>query len=521
MKTGSLVVPQELSEEQPKSIPQARTIHEIPVVVNSAVKSWISYFQNRGRRHMEKYLRRSTRYEDLMKKVLREEGLPEDLIYVPLIESGFSSNARSHRSAVGYWQFIRDTGRRYGLKINRYVDERSDPLLSTRAAAGYFKALYSLFGDWYLSLAAYNTGENRVKRAIMREKTRDFWVLARKRRLHPETRNYVPKFLAAMLISKNPMKFGFVDVQYKAPLRYDRIYATQPVSLLKMARNMGVSVKTLRGLNPRYRTDYVPIYRGRKSLVRVPKGHMLSAHNALSKSLSKAPRYVPSLDRWHTVRRGQTLSGIALRYGVRVSSLRSVNRLRRRSIIRVGQRLKVPGRGRSVVRRGKRKKNADYHTVRRGQTLSGIALRYGVRVSSLRSVNGLRRRSVIKAGQRLKIPKQGTRAADRGQGGKKRGSSSYHIVRRGESLSKISHRYGVSINTLKRLNKMGRSSIVKIGQKLWLGDKSKSRSIHVVRRGDTLLRLAQRYKVSLKRLIAINSLRRSSKLRIGRELIIP
>ena len=459
------MLPTELSEAQPEeiSLDQSTKDHsnEIPVIVNSAVKSWISYFQNRGRKHMEKYLRRSTRYEDLMKKVLHEEELPEDLIYVPLIESGFSSNARSHRSAVGYWQFIRDTGRRYGLKINRYIDERSDPLLSTRAAAAYFRALYSLFGDWYLALAAYNTGENRVKRAVMREGTRDFWVLARKRRLHPETRNYVPKFLAAMMISKDPMKFGFVDVEYKAPLRYDRVYATQPVSLLKLARNMGLSVKVLRDLNPRYRTDYVPIYRGRRSLVRVPKGHMLAAHNALSKSRSKAPRYVASTHRFHKVRPGETLSEIALRYGVRVSALKSVNRVRRRSLIRVGQRLKIPGRGRSMAHHGKRSSK------------------------------------------------------------KSRKTGLYHIVKRGENLSTISSRYGVSVKTLKKLNKnrIGRNFLVKVGQRLRL--RLKPRVIHVVRRGDTLSRLAQKYRVSLKKLTAINSLRRGSKLRIGRELIIP
>ena len=214
---------------------------------------------------MEKYLHRSTRYEKLMKEVLREEGLPEDLIYVPLIESGFSSSAHSHRSAVGYWQFIRDTGRRYGLKINRYVDERSDPLLSTRAAAAYFKSLYSLFGDWYLSLAAYNTGENRVKRAVMQDGTRDFWVLSKNKRLYRETRNYVPKFIAAMLIAKNPKEFGFVDVEYKSPLEYDRVYTTQAISLSKLSKHIGVSLKELKSLNTRYLTNYVPIYRGDKS----------------------------------------------------------------------------------------------------------------------------------------------------------------------------------------------------------------------------------------------------------------
>lgn len=451
----------ELSEVQPQEPLLPVKTNEIPVVVNAAVKSWIHYFQNRGRRHMERYLRRSTRYEELMKKVLHEEGLPADLVYVPLIESGFASHARSHRSAVGYWQFIRETGIRYGLKINRYVDERSDPLLSTRAAAAYFKALYSLFGDWYLALAAYNTGENRIKRAVMRKKTRDFWILAQKKALHPETRNYVPKFLAAMLISKNPMEFGFVDVEYKPPLSYDRVYVTQPVSLLKLARNIGVSVKHLRSLNPKYRTDYVPVYRGKKSLVRVPAGQAPKAHKMLAKSRSRAPRYTLPTGQTHRVRRGETLSGIALRYGVRLSALRSVNRLRHRSVIKVGQRLRIP-RGRKShswkKKRPKSQKGDKYY---------------------------------------------------------------YHVVKRGDSLSTISHLYGVSMRDLRKLNKIPKNSLVKIGQKLRLRERIQGRSVHIVRRGDTLSRLAQQYKVSLKKLIAVNSLRRGSKLRIGRELIIP
>ena len=447
--------------------------NHIPVVVNSKVKHWVHYFRNRGRRHMEKYLRRSTRYEKLMKKILREEGVPEDLIYVPLIESGFSSHAHSHRSAVGYWQFIQETGRRYGLKINRYVDERRDPLLSTKAAAAYFRSLYSLFGDWYLALAAYNTGENRVKRAVMREGTRDFWTLARKRRLHRETRNYVPKFLAAMLISKNPRKYGFTDVNYNEPLEYGKVYTTHPVSLLKLSRHMGVGVEKLRKLNSRYRTNYIPIYRGKRSLIRVPKGYVLAAHQALGKSHSKAPRYVPSSGKRHIVRRGDTLSGIALKYRVRTSDLRALNNLGRRSLIRVGQGLKI----------------------------------------------GRARRSVAQSRKKVVRSRRG-----RGAG--------YYVVRRGDTLSEIAQRHGVSISHLKRINRIKRSSFLRIGQKLLLSSskgkgwgkssrQDKGLSIHVVRKGDTLWDLSQKYKVSLRRLRAVNSLSMNSKLQIGKSLIIP
>ena len=168
----------------------------LPLEVNRNVLQWIDYFQGRGRPHMERYLQRSTRYMPIMKKILKDNGLPEDLIYIALIESGFSSTAHSSAAAVGYWQFIKGTGRRYGLGIDSYIDERRDFVKSTQAAADYFKGLYNLFGAWYLAIASYNVGENRVKNLVMKNKTRDFWKLARENRLPDETSNYVPKILS-------------------------------------------------------------------------------------------------------------------------------------------------------------------------------------------------------------------------------------------------------------------------------------------------------------------------------------
>ena len=184
-------------------------LETIPIEINENVEVWIKYFQGRGRPHMERYLARSTRYEALMKKVLRDNKLPEDLFYIALIESGFTSNARSTASAVGYWQFIRGTGKRYKLDINKMIDERRDPVLATQAAAEYFKDLYKIFDSWYLSMAAYNVGEGRVLRAVKKYKTRDFWQLSKNKHALPkETDNYVPKYIAAKLIAKNPDKYG-------------------------------------------------------------------------------------------------------------------------------------------------------------------------------------------------------------------------------------------------------------------------------------------------------------------------
>jgi len=189
---------------------------EIPHHYNSHVQKWLDYFQSkRGAVHMQTYLERSTKYIPTMKKILRENGMPEDLVYIALIESGFGSSAKSHAGAVGYWQFIAPTGRRYGLQINSLLDERKDPFKSTLAAVKYFRSLYNVFGNWYFAFAAYNGGENRMFRVLMKHDSRDFWTIAETKKMLPkETANYIPKFIAARMIAKNPEKYGFTKLDF-------------------------------------------------------------------------------------------------------------------------------------------------------------------------------------------------------------------------------------------------------------------------------------------------------------------
>ncbi|MCB0341894.1 MAG: LysM peptidoglycan-binding domain-containing protein [Pseudobdellovibrionaceae bacterium] len=445
----------------------------IPLVVNPKVNQWINYFQGRGRPHMERYLRRSSRYLPKMKSVLRERGLPEELVYVPLIESGFNPVAHSHASAVGYWQFIRSTGKRYNLRIDGYVDERRDFVMSTEAAANYFSALYSLFGDWYLALAAYNTGENRVKRATMRYHTRDFWELAEGRRLPRETRNYVPKFIAAALIHREPQRYGFTDIDYQEPLAYDRFEVTKPVSLIKLAKNIDVPYKTLKALNPSFRTDYVPIYGSRPQLIRVPTGQRDLALAQIDNSYSKKPSYVSRDYFYYRVRRGDTLSEIAQRHRTRISTLRRLNDLGRRSFLRVGQKLKVPVAGgvqvaandsgdeapvkETAQRAASIETSSDgTHRVRRGENLTLIARKYGMSVSELRSLNGLGRRSMLRVGQKLKVSGEGS------------SSLRVHVVRRGENLSLIAQKYGTSVRALAQVNSLENRSRIFAGKKLYI-----------------------------------------------------
>ena len=434
----------------------------IPIEVNKKVQKWVNYFQGRGRRHMLRYLRRSSRYLPMMKGELRSAGLPTDLVYVALIESGFNHKAHSRAAAVGYWQFIRPTGKAYGLRIDAFVDERRDPVLSTQAAARYFKALHNLFGNWYLALASYNTGENRVKRAVMRYYTRDFWKLAKRRRLPRETINYVPKFIAATLIGKNPQVYGFRDIEYAPELAYDEIVIDKPISLQKFSSGLpGVSYEDIRFLNPMYRTYYVPVKTGEKVTLRVPVGLKSQALAAVDMSYSAPPRYVATEFRYR-VRRGDTLSGIAHKFRTRVSTLRRMNRLGRRSFIRIGQRLRVPERrsakrlqyeqtNPAVSRRAASRTVAVRHKVKRGENLSLIARKYRTSVASLRKLNRLNRRALIRVGQKLVV---------------KNKKGKVHVVRRGENLSLIARRYATSVTKLARANRLTNRSHIMIGSEL-------------------------------------------------------
>ena len=189
---------------------------DIPITINTRVEHWLDYFTGKGRPHFARYLERSEFFIPYIKPLLRQNGLPEDLVYLAMIESGFNNHARSHAKAVGPWQFISATGKRYGLMVNWWVDERRDIRKSTLAAVEYLRDLYGMFQSWELAAAAYNAGEAKIARAIRRFETKDFWVLSRHRFLRPETRDYVPKIIAAAIISKNPEQFGFPVIEKKA-----------------------------------------------------------------------------------------------------------------------------------------------------------------------------------------------------------------------------------------------------------------------------------------------------------------
>ena len=432
---------------------------QIQIDDNEQVDKWINYFQTAGREKMALYLSRSTRYLSLMKEALREAKLPEDLVYVAMIESGFSPYAHSFANAVGYWQFIEGTARRYGLKVNSYIDERRDPILATRAAARYFKDLYNVFTSWPLALASYNAGEYRVHRSVLRYYTKDFWFLSAKRALPRETANYVPKFMAALQIGKSPEKYGFDNIQYQEPFQYDKVHLKDPISLKTLAKNLSLPYEDLRRFNPRYRSEFVPID-AEQTFIRVPKGtknDIVNTPSLLASAYMKKPPFVHANHYWYRVRRGDTLYRLARRNKTRVSTIRRMNKMGRRSFLRAGRKIKLPYYSRSGQKTKKTYALASSHTVQRGENLSSIASRYKVSARQIRKINSLTAEAVIHPGQVLKLTETQARSPASG-------NKVVHIVQRGETLIGIAKKYQVSLPSLMKKNGLSFKSILATGR---------------------------------------------------------
>ncbi len=324
--------------------PEIEPLPEVPIVINNSVESFIRYFQTSGRPYFEKWLARIGGYRALVEDILRREGMPEDLFYVALIESGLNPRARSRRSAVGMWQFIRATARRYGLRVDWWVDERMDPEKSTLAASRYLKKLYERFGSWQLAIASYNAGEGRIARAMKRYKTDNFWKLARHRRpLKRETRQYIPKYMAAVLIARDPEKYGFKDLVYEDEVLYEKVSIPEATDIKVIARAADISVKELKRLNPELiRWFTPPNYSGYE--IKLPPDRVDTFRENFSKI---APKDRLRFYR-HRVKRGDTLWAIARKYRTRMSLILYLNDLTNPRYIRPGRLIVIPVRARNT-----------------------------------------------------------------------------------------------------------------------------------------------------------------------------
>lgn len=515
-----------------------KVTYDIPIVINAAVERHMDYFQKRIPKRFRMWLERSGRFTPMMRQVLKQHDMPEDLVYLALIESGFNCNAYSRAAAVGPWQFIRGTGRRYGLRIDYWVDERRDPVKSTHAAAKYLGDLYEEFGSWYLAAAGYNAGEGKVRRALKRYKADNFWSISQGRRyyLKRETRQYVPKMIAAAIIAKNPEKYGFKNLKYWKPLEYDTVKVHSGTSLGVAAKLADIKTKQLVQLNPELRRWCTPPT-GMYAL-NIPKGQKASFETAYAK-LSPKDRKARIGMITVRVHRGDTLGRIARSHRVRLSDLLALNPHINPRRMRIGQKVYVPpsrsgvryasssssrstrttARALPPARQGTRK---IYHTVKRGDTLWDIAQSYNLNWRQVKRWNG-RRSSRLRVGDKLVLYVPQAKAEAKVASG--HGSGTTYIVRRGDNLWTIARTFGVSTASLKQWNNL-RSSRLDIGDRLIVYRKGAAASAagrtgsstittaqadspktYRVRRGDTLWDISRKFNISTSQLKRLNGMR--------------
>lgn len=585
-------------------LPSVEEIFDYPVVVNRRVLVWIDLYLGRAKDTFQRSLKRSGHYLAMARRIFAEEGVPQDLTFLAHVESGFRYNARSPKRALGLWQFMRGTARIYGLRCDAYVDERLDPEKSTRASARLLRDLYERYDDWYLALAAYNAGSGKVNRAIRRAGSRDFWRIAQTRYLRNETRNFVPAILAVTILAKSPGAYGLTEETYP-PLEYDTVPVHSPTDLRVIAGCIDASLAELQDLNPSLLLMQTPL-KAKGFEVHVPK----RMGETCARELAKIPPEKCLVFHRHKVRRGQTLGLLARRYGTTVRAIQDANGMGRRTMIRIGQVLRIPSRYAGVAylvdpdREGTAK-----HIVRRGDTLSEIAQYYGVTLRQVQEANAIVNRSRIYTGQTLLIPpsrkRPGHAAPSRSlaqstgnalghaeeslaqrssaepsqeadefsdQTGPSNPSPSgtrtlramnsssslgrvpttvhiveqareaikreghaastrslgveqphIHVVRRGDTLSEIAERYRVRLSDLRRWNDLGRRSIIHPRQELVVGNPQncehrEGARLHVVRRGESLWRIAKRYGVRVTDLAGWNSLHASATIYPGQKL---
>jgi membrane-bound lytic murein transglycosylase D len=542
---------------------------DLPVEINDLVLMNLRVFKDQIPQHFARWLERKGRWEGYITQQLQAHGMPKDLLYLAMVESGFNPRATSPAAAAGIWQFIPGTGRKFGLRIDRFVDERRDPWKSTQAAIVYLSSLYQEFGDWRLAMAAYNCGENCVERAIRRSGMNDYWHIG----LPRETRNYVPRIFAAAILAKNPKAHGF-EIQPWAPVLADTFTVQGGFTFAQIGQTLGVPEDSLGLLNPALVRGITPPVHD-NWLLNLPLGtrsRFADAYASLEPSF-QAPqpqRYV------HRVRRKETLAGIAARYGVSVADIKRWNKIRGRKV-RGGRTLVIWGdcpAGSGVAlaepplaKRGEGIPEPSHqlsHKIRRGESLASIARSYDVTTDDLKEWNGLSG-TRLRPGHRiwvssptvaerdaiadLKLPVDtaaqvaSTDVGDTAPAVQPSAPEQpfRHRVLWGENLDKIGRRYGVTAEQIRKWNGLV-SDRVQPGRRLWIGGndpdatasepiaKAKAaptrtaargpEHIHVVRQGETLGAIAEQYAVAASSIRSLNRIR-SSRIDVGQKLRIP
>ncbi|HKZ22435.1 MAG TPA: LysM peptidoglycan-binding domain-containing protein [candidate division Zixibacteria bacterium] len=473
-ENGVETIPNDLLQSEEPS--GSESAYEIPIEYNARVMKALNYLQTVGRKPFEKYIKRSGKYMDMMREIIKSKNLPENLVYLPFIESGFSAKAYSWAHAVGFWQFIASTGRNYGLDRNWWMDERRDFVKSTHAACNYLAFLYDTFKDWNLALAAYNAGEGGIGRAVVRQNKRDFWGL----KLKKQTYNYVPLFMASAVIAKNPEKYGFYVTPDPA-LVYDEVVIDKCLDLKSIAKVLDIELETLRELNPELLRDITPPHVYNYNL-RIPKNSsevFWSYYNQLP--LQKKTYWVT-----HKVQRGETLSRIANKYGVSASTLAKTNNLTTKAKLKRGQPIKIPVvvsqkyAASEVIKKNSSPKVASTvkpkaveqqklirYRVKSGDNLFELAQRFNTTPSQIRKLNGIKKQNYLIQGNIIKLPLKTTLAQnDDNFIDKATHKVLVYIVKSGDTLWGIAQSFGTSLRSLKDWNNLMNPRKLKPGQRL-------------------------------------------------------
>ncbi len=507
-----------------------------PIVQNEFVDQWINYFTKtpRGRATFEKWLSRKQRYSGLILKTVREDGLPEDLIYLAMIESGFNPRAHSPVGAAGVWQFMPYTGKNYGLTLDHWYDERRDIVKATHAAAKYLKELHQIFGSWYLAAASYNAGEGRTLRVVRENQTRNFWELIRKKdNFRSETRNYVPKIIAAKLISSDPAKYGFHDIEKEKPMIWEEVMVAGGVSLRDISNSIGFDYEELSLMNPELRRGLTPPNMD-EWRVRVPpdkKELLISKKDSLISH--KSGHFIT-----HRLKRGETLGHVSNKYGVTTRAIMDLNQIRSARRVRAGTELKIPVDYREAGKRSSRtatpsnnrELKGNSYTVQSGDNLYDIAKNFKTSVAALKEENNISSNRLA-VGQKLIVP--GVSAAtetnsteesapatakieqvadsDESDGNTTTSDAVTYTVQKGDSLYGIATKHGISIKDIKRLNGM-RGNTIYPGQtlKVQAVREGTPTSNYKVRRGDNITQIATAHGMSLTQLKKWNNLKGST-----------
>jgi len=448
---------------------------DIPIVINARVEQFIQYFQTTARKVFSSWLARSEKYIPFMRNLLKENGLPEDLVYMALIESGFNPYAYSRSKASGPWQFIYLTGKRYGLAVNWWVDERRDPEKSTVAATKYLKDLYDMFECWYLAAAGYNAGERKIATAMKRYQTEDFWELAKYRYLKQETKDYVPQMIAAALIAKDPENYGFTDIEYQEPLRYEKVGVPELTDLLLIAKVCETSIEELKDLNPELlRWCTPPNSPGYEIKIPFGKKELFLKNFEALQPIRKVQF------RTHSVKKGESLQRIARLYRVDLEPMLEINRLKKTSRLSSGMELLIPipktqdlkplltAQKKFDGKNQSSKPEEMIYTIKKGDTLWSIANEMRVNIGALSRWNNLHPEKKLIPDDKLKI-RMGSPSHPLDEPPKvRKGKEIIYVVKAGDTLWDIAKRYNITVSEIKAWNRLDGTDRIRPADKLKL-----------------------------------------------------